>query len=136
MTCNLRSTAVFRVAAFTGLLAVAAMQSGGAEAAKTCGPKWAIPGLYTITGNFRGTPESAGARLTRSCKVFLRIPGVASGQRVRRAGRCLSFGFKVQGFKRPFRARWCNNRVSVPWKGRNVSASVRQVKKQRGFNQN
>ena len=99
-----------------------------ADAAPTnCGHPWAVPGTYTITGNFRGKVEMAGARLTRDCRVVLQIPGVFSGAKVRKAGRCLRFSFKVEGQQRAFNADWCGATGTVPWQGRNIQVSVTRV---------
>ena len=95
--------------------------------AKACFHKWAKPGTYTITGNFRGKIETAGAKLSRNCRIHIRVPGVLSGTKVRRSGRCLRFGFKVRGVKRAFTAKWCNKVGYLPWKGRKVRATVRRV---------
>ncbi len=115
-------------AAMTGLIVFA--PTGKAEA-KACGPAWAIPGTYTISGDFRGKVESAGAKLSRNCRVNIRVPGVFSGTKVRRAGNCLKFGFKIEGVKRGFTAKWCNTVGVIPWKGRNIRAKVKLVKRHR-----
>ncbi len=98
-------------------------------AAKACIHSWAIPGTYVISGNFRGKVETAGARLTRDCRVIIRVPGVFSGRKVRKAGRCLRFGFKVEGIKKAFSAKWCNKIGSLPWKGKIIRARIRLVKR-------
>ena len=95
---------------------------------RKCGHSWAIPGTYTITANFRGKVESANARLTRTCRITIRVPGVFSGSKVRRAGRCLKFGFKVEGIRKAFTARWCNTVGYIPWKGKRIRARVRLIK--------
>ena len=92
--------------------------------AKACGHAWAIPGSYSISGDFRGKVESAGAKLSRNCRVNIKVPGVYSGTKVRRAGNCLTFGFKIKGVKRAFTAKWCNKIGVIPWKGRQIRASV------------
>ena len=117
-----------RLTAGAFALGVLALMSGEA-AAKSCVHAWAVPGTYTISGNFRGKVESAGARLTRDCRVSIRVPGVSSNTRVRRAGKCLRFGFKVDGVKKAFTAKWCNKVGYIPWKGKNIRASVRLVKR-------
>ncbi len=96
--------------------------------ANTCFHSWAKPGTYTISGKFRGKIELAGARLTRDCRVTIRVPGVYSGTKVRRAGNCLRFRFKVDGVKKSFTARWCNKVTYIPWKGKRIRASVKFVK--------
>ena len=97
-------------------------------AAKTCGYAWAIPGTYTIAGNFRGKTEMAGARLTRDCRVVIRVPGVSSGTKVKKSGKCLRFRFKVDGIKKAFTAKWCNKVTYIPWNGKRVRARVELVK--------
>ncbi len=101
----------------------------GEAAAKVCVHSWAIPGTYTISGNFRGKVESTGARLTRDCRVIIRLPGVFSGSKVRKAGKCLRFSFKIEGIKKAFSAKWCKTVGYLPWKGRNVRAKIRLVKR-------
>jgi len=95
-----------------------------AQAARTCIFSWAVPGTYKVSGNFRGTTETASARLTNDCRVFFQVPGVFSGGPVRRSGRCLRFSFKVEGKRRVFSARWCNTYGIVPWQGRSIRARV------------
>ena len=99
--------------------------------AKACGHAWAIPGTYTISGDFRGKVEAAGAKLSRNCRVNIRVPGVFSGTKVRRAGNCLKFGFKIQGIKQAFTAKWCNTVGVIPWEGRKIRAQVKLVKRHR-----
>ncbi len=101
----------------------------GEAAAKACVHSWAIPGTYTISGNFRGKVEAAGARLTRDCRVTIRVPGVFSGTKVRKAGKCLRFSFKVDGIKKAFSAKWCNKVSYTPWNGRSIRAKVKLVKR-------
>ena len=110
---------------------VFAMATTDEAEAKACVHAWAIPGAYTISGDFRGKVESAGAKLSRSCRVNIKVPGVYSGTKVRRAGNCLTFGFKVKGVKRAFTAKWCNKIGVIPWKGRKIRAEVRLVKRHR-----
>lgn len=98
--------------------------------AKGCVHSWAIPGIYTISGEFRGKVEAAGAHLTRDCRVSLRVPGVFSGTKVRRSGKCLRFSFKIEGVKKAFSAKWCNTVGYIPWNGKNVRARVKLVKRQ------
>ena len=97
-------------------------------AARTCVHAWAVPGTYTISGNFRGKLEAAGARLTRDCRVTIRVPGVSSGTKVKRAGNCLRFRFKIDGIKKSFSAKWCNKVTYIPWKGKRLRALVKLVK--------
>jgi len=97
-----------------------------ASAAKSCIHEWAVPGQYTVAGNFRGSNESASARLTRDCRLFFQVPGVFSGGRVKADGECVSFSFKVDGAPKAFRGKWCNTYGVVPWNGRLIRASVRR----------
>lgn len=98
-----------------------------AQAAKTCGFGWAKPGKYRISGNFRGQVESTSARLTNNCRISLQIPGVFSGGRVKRSGKCLRFALKIEGERRAFFAKWCNTYGLIPWKGRTIRASVKRL---------
>lgn len=101
----------------------------GEASAKACGHSWAVPGSYTISGNFRGKVESAGARLSRDCRVSIQVPGVFSNTRVRSAGSCLRFSFKVEGIKKAFSAKWCNKVGVIPWKGKSIRTKIRFVKR-------
>ena len=111
-------------------LAIFASTTGPAEAARSCGYGWAVPGTYKVSGNFRGTTESASARLTNDCRVILQIPGVFSGGGVSRSGGCLLFRFKVEGEKGVFTARWCDSYGIVPWEGRKIRAAVSRVSRE------
>ena len=101
--------------------------TGGAQAA-ACGYSWAEPGTYKITGNFRGKVESAGASLTRDCRISLKIPGVYTGGPVKRSGKCLAFTFKIEEVKGLHRGRWCDDYAIVTWKGKDVHAKIRKVR--------
>ena len=96
--------------------------------AAACGATWAEPGTYKITGNFRGKRESAGAELTRDCRISLKIPGVYTGGPVKRSGKCLRFTFKIDKEKRLFKGRWCDGFAVVNWKGKDVRAQVKAVR--------
>lgn len=98
-----------------------------AEAAGLCGHDWAEPGKYMITGNFRGKEESAGAELTRDCRINLKIPGVYTGGRISKDGNCVRFTFKVEDEQGLFKGRWCNDTATVNWKGKDVQATIRRV---------
>ena len=114
-----------------GLAVIAAgfsMPASDSAHAKSCGHSWAEPGTYKITGNFRGKTESAGASLTRDCKIDLKIPGVYTGGPVRRAGKCLSFTFKIDDVKGLHKGRWCDDYAIVTWKGKDVRAKIRKVR--------
>ena len=112
------------------LLAILLLPSSPAEAARTCGYGWAVPGTYRVSGDFRGTTESASAKLTNDCRVILQIPGVFSGGGVSRSGGCLLFRFKVEGETGVFTARWCDSYGIVPWQGRNIRASVTRIQRE------
>jgi len=96
--------------------------------AAPCGADWAEPGTYKITGNFRGKKESAGAELTRDCRINLKIPGVFTGGPVKRSGKCLRFTFKIDKEKQLFKGRWCKGFAVVDWKGKDVRAKVKPVR--------
>lgn len=98
-----------------------------AHAAKSCGFGWAKPGKYRVSGNFRGRFEATSARLTSDCRVSLQIPGVFTGGRVKKSGKCLRFALKVEGQRKVFFAKWCNTYGLVPWKGRNIRAEIKPI---------
>jgi hypothetical protein len=97
------------------------------QAVGLCGHDWAEPGKYMITGNFRGKEESAGAELTRDCRINLKIPGVYTGGKVSKDGGCVRFTFKVEDEQGLFKGRWCNDTATVNWKGKDVQATIRRV---------
>ena len=121
------------IAAQTVLLAGGMSVAGGvsapdkAHAAKSCGFGWAKPGKYRVSGNFRGRVEATSARLTSDCRVSLQIPGVFTGGRVKKSGKCLRFALKVEGQRKVFFAKWCNTYGLVPWKGRNIRAEIKPI---------
>jgi len=121
------------IPAQTLLLAGFMVAAGGmsvpdtANAAKSCGFGWAKPGKYRVSGNFRGRVESTSARLTADCRVSLQIPGVFTGGRVKKSGKCLRFALKVEGERKVFFAKWCNTYGLVPWKGRSIRAQIRPI---------
>ena len=121
------------IAAQTVLLAGGMSVAGGvsapdtAYAAKSCGFGWAKPGKYKVSGNFRGRVEATSARLTSDCRVSLQIPGVFTGGRVRKSGKCLRFALKVEGQRKVFFAKWCNTYGMVLWKGRNIRAEIKPI---------
>jgi hypothetical protein len=121
------------IAAQTVLLAGGMSVVGGvsaphtAYAAKSCGFGWAKPGKYKVSGNFRGRVEATSARLTSDCRVSLQIPGVFTGGRVRKSGKCLRFALKVEGQRKVLFAKWCNTYGVVPWKGRDIRAEIKQI---------
>jgi hypothetical protein len=95
-----------------------------ATAAAKCIFDWAVPGPYDISGNFRGRVETITAWLTPDCRVNIPLPGVFTGGRLKRQGKCLAFSFRVQNVRQSFTARWCGSYGVVPWQGRNVRASI------------
>ncbi|MEM7635374.1 MAG: hypothetical protein AAF299_12485 [Pseudomonadota bacterium] len=111
-----------------GLFAVGGVYAPDtAHAAKSCGFGWAKPGKYKVSGNFRGRVEATSARLTSDCRVSLQIPGVFTGGRVKKSGKCLRFALKVEGQRKVFFAKWCNTYGLVPWKGRNIRAEIKPI---------
>lgn len=124
---NVMGAGPIRALAGAGLV-LAAMLPGDLLAANRCIFNWAQPGTYKLSGNFRGTIETATARLTHDCRVYFQVPGVFSGGSVRRSGRCLKFRFKVEGEAKIFSARWCNTYGVVPWQGRKIRAAVTRTK--------
>ena len=109
------------------VVAVSVFVPDTAHAAKSCGFGWAKPGKYRVSGNFRGKVEATSARLTTDCRVSLQIPGVFTGGRVKKSGKCLRFALKVEGERKVFFAKWCNTYGLVPWKGRNIRAQIRPI---------
>jgi hypothetical protein len=123
---KLRGTFLTIAAVAAGaVLAIATADT--AHAAKSCGFGWAKPGKYRVSGNFRGKVEATAARLTNDCRVSLQIPGVFSGGRVKKSGKCLRFAIKVEGERRALFAKWCNSYGLVPWKGRTIRASIKRL---------
>jgi len=97
----------------------------GPAAAKNCSFGWAVPGVYEITGNFRGQVESTTFRVTGDCKLSVQLPGVFVGGALARAGQCLRFSFKVQDKPGVLHGRWCAGSAVIPWKKKEVRASVK-----------
>lgn len=97
-----------------------------AMAQPACIFDWAVPGAYDISGSFRGPVETVIARLTNDCRVSISLPGVYTGGALKRDGSCLTFGFKVEGERATFRARWCESYGVVPWQGRNIRATIKR----------
>jgi hypothetical protein len=62
-----------------GAVAAVAMAAQTSSASANCGHDWAKPGTYTISGNFRGKNETAGAEVTRDCRIQIKVPGVYTG---------------------------------------------------------
>ena len=97
---------------------------GGDAKASTCGVDWAHPGKYKIAGSFRGKKESTNAFLGKDCRIVLQVPGVYTGGKVKKAGSCLTFDFKVEGDKTTYNAKWCETYGLVPWQGKTLRAAV------------
>jgi hypothetical protein len=116
---TISSTAL--AAGISGLLFVA---TGNNASAADCGFHWAQPGKYKISASFRGKRESTNVFLGKDCRVILQVPGVFTGGKVKKSGKCLAFSFKVEGKTGVFRAKWCDDYGLVPWKGKTIRASV------------
>ncbi len=118
----------YLILAGVALVGLSFSGAGNVAQASACGATWAEPGTYKITGNFRGKKESAGAELTRDCRINLKIPGVYTGGPVKRSGKCLRFTFKIDKEKKLFKGRWCNGFAVVDWKGKDIRAKVKAVR--------
>ncbi|MEO9877192.1 MAG: hypothetical protein ABJM26_14425 [Anderseniella sp.] len=97
-----------------------------AEAAD-CGHGWAKPGRYKISASFRGKNESTNAFLGKDCRIRLQVPGVFTGGKVSKSGKCLAFSFKVEGEPKVFKAKWCNDYGLVPWKNKTIRAQIKPL---------
>ena len=98
----------------------------GADSAQAadCGHSWAKPGKYKISASFRGKNESTNAFLGKDCRITLQVPGVFTGGKVSKSGKCLQFSFKVEGETQVFRAKWCDDYGLVPWKEKTIRATI------------
>lgn len=94
--------------------------------AANCGHGWAKPGKYKISGSFRGKQESTNAFLGKDCRITLQVPGVFTGGKVKKSGKCLQFSFKIEGNTKVFRAKWCNDYGLIPWKDKTIRAAVKR----------
>ncbi len=92
--------------------------------AADCGHGWAKPGRYKISASFRGKDESTNAFLGKDCRIKLQVPGVFTGGKVKKSGKCLEFNFKVEGQSTVFRAKWCDSYGLVPWQNKTIRATV------------
>lgn len=126
MSSNLRFDRALLASAVLATAFLALGPVAPAAAARTCIFDWAVPGLYEVSGNFRGQSQTVMARLTSNCRVTIQLPGVFTGGVVRRSGSCLSFTFKVQDERQTFTARWCDSYGVVPWEGRDVQATIKR----------
>lgn len=98
-----------------------------AVAAADCGFGWAKPGRYKISASFRGKSESTNAFLGKDCRIRLQVPGVFTGGKVKKSGKCLTFSFKVEGESEVFRAKWCGDYGLVPWKEKTIRAEIKPL---------
>ena len=108
----------------TGIAGVFLLAGANNAMASSCGQSWAKPGKYKISGSFRGKKESTNAFLGKDCKIILQVPGVFTGGKVKKNGKCLEFSFKVEGDKQVFRAKWCDDYGLIPWKDKVIRAKV------------
>jgi hypothetical protein len=92
--------------------------------AADCGQSWAKPGRYKISGSFRGKNESTNAFLGKDCRINLQVPGVFTGGKVRKSGKCLEFSFKIENDASVFKAKWCDSYGLIPWQDKTIRAKV------------
>ena len=92
--------------------------------AADCGQSWAKPGRYKISASFRGKNESTNAFLGKDCRIRLQVPGVFTGGKVSKSGKCLKFSFKIEGETKAFVAKWCDDYGLVPWKAEIIRAEI------------
>jgi len=85
-----------------------------------------VPGTYVITGNYKGSVQSANIYLTNNCKLVIPLPGVFTGGKLVRAGQCLKFDLKVGHKKKAVTAHWCNTYGIVPFGKHIFRASVKR----------
>ncbi len=95
--------------------------------AADCGFRWAKPGRYKISASFRGKNESTNAFLGKDCRIRLQVPGVFTGGKVKKSGKCLTFSFKVEGEAKVFKAKWCGDYGLVPWKDKTIRAHIKPL---------
>ncbi len=116
---------VVRTLSAAGVAGVLLFAGANNAMAASCGHNWAKPGKYKISASFRGKKEeSTNAFLGKDCRITLQVPGVFTGGKVKKRGKCLEFSFKVEGEKKVFRAKWCDNYGLVPWKDKTIRAKV------------
>ena len=92
--------------------------------AADCGHSWAQPGKYKISGSFRGKNESTNAFLGKDCRITLQVPGVFTGGKVSKSGKCLKFSFKIEGNTKVLRAKWCDDYGLIPWQDKTLRAAI------------
>ena len=107
-----------------GIAGVLLFAGANNAVAGDCGHSWAKPGKYKISASFRGKKESTNVFLSKDCRVTLQVPGVFTGGKVRKSGRCLQFTFKIEGETKVFRAKWCNDYGFVPWQDKTIRAKI------------
>lgn len=107
-----------------GILGMLLVAGANNASAADCGYAWALPGKYKISASFRGKNESTNVFLGKDCRIRVQVPGVFTGGKVRKRGKCLAFSFKVEGEAEVFQARWCNDYGLVPWQGKTIRATV------------
>ncbi len=115
---------VIKTLSAAGMAGIFLFASANTAAAANCGHGWAKPGRYKISASFRGKDESTNAFLGKDCRINLQVPGVFTGGKVKKSGKCLEFSFKVEGKNKVFRAKWCNNYGLVPWQNKTIRAKV------------
>ncbi len=121
-----------------GIVVVLFLAGAHNALAANCGFSWAQPGKYRISASFRGKDESTNVFLGKDCRVIVQVPGVFTGGKVKKRGKCLAFSFKVEGNTEVFQAKWCNDYGLVPWQGKTIRATVtplfgRSTKKKTNF---
>jgi len=107
-----------------GMVCVFLFADAKTATAADCGYSWAKPGRYKISASFRGKNESTNAFLGKDCRIRLQVPGVFTGGKVSKSGKCLEFSFKIEGKAEVFRAKWCNDYGLVPWQDKTIRAEI------------
>ncbi len=122
MTFNKRNVvSALSVAGIAGVLLFAGVNNA---IAGDCGYNWAKPGKYKISASFRGKNESTNAFLSKDCRIRLQVPGVFTGGKVSKSGKCLKFSFKIEAEAKVFVAKWCDDHGLVPWKDEIIRAEI------------
>ena len=122
MTFNKRN--IVSAVLATGMAGVFLLADANHAVAADCGYGWAKPGRYKISASFRGKNESTNAFLGKDCRIRLQVPGVFTGGKVSKSGKCLTFSFKVEGEPKVFKAKWCGDYGLVPWKDKTIRAQI------------
>jgi hypothetical protein len=131
-------SSIARILFAAGIVGVLLVQGTHNAFAADCGFSWAQPGKYKISASFRGKDESTNVFLGKDCRVIVQVPGVFTGGKVKKRGKCLAFSFKVEGETGVFQAKWCDDYGLVPWQGKTIRATVtplfrRATKKKTNF---